>query len=58
VIYLNAVLFAAFATFFSWEEDHLLHGGELWQIIGAGVGGLLALYLLLSTVRQVYQVKR
>ncbi len=58
MVYLNAVLFAVFVMFFSWEEEQVLHGGETWQVLLAGLGWLLSLYLLLSTVRHLRPGKR
>lgn len=55
LIYLNPILFAVFAMFFAWEEEQVLHGGQAWQVGVAGLGGVLALCFLLSTLRSMFR---
>ncbi|MFC4424689.1 hypothetical protein [Deinococcus navajonensis] len=54
MIYLNAILAASFVGLFSWEENRFVHSGVTWQIVAAGLGLLTALYVLLMTVRPLY----
>ncbi|WP_034384671.1 hypothetical protein [Deinococcus sp. YIM 77859] len=58
MVYLNALLFAVLVAVFSWEEDRALHLGSTWQVLLAGLGWLLALALLLSTLRRIYPPER
>ena len=55
---LNVVLFAVLVAVFSFEEDQALHGGEAWQVVGAGLGWVLALWFLLSTLRGAFRGRR
>lgn len=50
---LNAVLAAVFVAVFAFEEDQAWHGGETWQVLGAGLG-----WVLLSTLRGVFSDRR
>lgn len=54
MIYVNAVLSAVFTAFFCWDESRVLPTGDLWQSLGAGVGALAAVALLLHTLRPLY----
>lgn len=54
MIYVNAVMFAVFTVFFCWDESRVLPTGDLWQSLGAGVGALAAMTLLLRTLRPLY----
>ncbi|MFC5849680.1 hypothetical protein [Deinococcus petrolearius] len=54
MIYVNAVMFAAFAAFFCWDESRVLPTGDLWQSLGAGLGAMAAVTLLLRTLRPLY----
>ncbi|MBZ9751382.1 hypothetical protein K7W42_10955 [Deinococcus sp. HMF7604] len=54
MLYLNALLSAAFVAFFSWEETQWLPVNEPWHILAAGLGGLGALLLLLNTLRPLF----
>lgn len=54
MIYVNAVSFAAFTIFFCWDESRILPTGDLWQSLGAGLGILAAVALLLQTLRPLY----
>lgn len=54
MIYVNAVMFAVFTVFFCWDESRVLPAGDLWQSVGAGAGALVAMTLLLKTLRPLY----
>lgn len=54
MIYVNAVMFAAFTAFFCWDESRVLPTGDLWQSAGAGLGAAIAIVLLLRTLRPLY----
>ncbi|MFC4639941.1 hypothetical protein [Deinococcus hohokamensis] len=54
MIYLNAILAASFVGLFSWEENRFVHSGAAWQMVAAGLGLMAALYVLLMTVRPLY----
>lgn len=55
---LNAVLAAVLVAVFAFEEDQAWHTGETWQVLGAGLGWALALWVLLSTLRGVFSGRR
>lgn len=55
---LNAVLAAVRVAVFAFEEDQAWHGGETWQVLGAGLGWVLALWLLLSSLRGMFRGRR
>ncbi|MGX9688458.1 hypothetical protein ACTQ9L_15105 [Deinococcus wulumuqiensis] len=50
---LNAVLVAVFVAVVAFGKEQAGHAGKIWRVIGAGLGWVLALRVLLSTLRDV-----